>query len=248
MGIITLSALAMSLQFGQGSSFQQNNEYWTYRDGNWMIHGILVHPSGPGPFPAIIVSHGKGGTAETFARSKAEEFKKWGMVTIAVDYTHSMAGGATTRNDDRYSKENMKRAMKALDLLKQQPYVDSRRIAAYGNSMGAFLTIGLAAEPRAGLKAAIITAGGLSSKEGYPAPTADVAKKIRVPFLIIHGENDTTVPPDRSIRLKDVLDENKVENERKTYPGEGHNVHQTRSKEVYEDIKNWLIKYKVLGS
>lgn len=206
-----------------------------------------MHPAGPGPFPAILVSHGKGGTAASFAMSKADVFKSWGMVTMAVDYTHSMSGGVTSGSDEGYSKENLRRAMKALELLRQQPYVDGKRVAAYGNSMGAFLTIGLAAESKANLKAAIITAGGLSSQEGYPAPTAKVAEKIKVPFLILHGENDPVVPADRSIRLKDVLDKNKVENERKTYPGEGHNIHQIKSAEVYAEMKAWLKKNGVLN-
>lgn len=241
---LTLFPLLVATQFNQQSQFSQNNEYWSYRDGNWNIHGILVKPKGPGPFPAIIVSHGKGGTAETFAHTKADEFAKWGMVTIAVDYTHSLS--STDTSGDGYSKENIRRALKCLDILRDQPYVDGNRVAAYGNSMGAFLTIGLAAEPKAKLKAAIITAGGLSAKEGYPAPTAEVAKKIRVPFLILHGEADTTVPVDRSERLKVVLDENKVENERKTYPGIGHELHRAEEKDVYAQIKAWLIKTKVL--
>jgi len=233
-------------QFNQQSQFSQNNEYWSYRDGNWNIHGILVKPKGPGPFPAIIVSHGKGSTAETFARSKADEFLKWGMVTIAVDYTHSLTGSEA--DSDGYSKENLRRAMKCLAILRDQPYVDGNRIAAYGNSMGAFLTIGLAAESKANLKAAIITAGGLSAKPGYPAPTSDIAEKIKVPMLILHGETDPVVPAERSERLKIILDKNKVANERKVYPGEAHNINRTQEADVFAQIRAWLVKYKVLSS
>lgn len=229
--------------WAQQSEFRQNNEYWYFREGGWSIHGILVKPQGKGPFPAILVSHGQGATSETFALRKAEEFAKWGVVTIAVDYTHALNGEPGSGG---YSKENLRRAMKCLSILRDQPYVDGDRIAAYGDSMGAFLTIGLAAESRAKLKAAIVTAGGLSAKEGYAAPTAEVAKKIRVPFLILHGENDAVVPAERSERLKTVLDENKVDNERKVYPGAGHDIQRSQESDVLADIKSWLVKCGVL--
>ena len=237
-----LSAVGLA----QNSSFRLNNGDWTYQEGSWHLHGILVRPYGPGPFPAIIISHGRGGNAEGFSRTKAEEFAKWGLVTIAVDY--SFANTGSNPSDDGSSKENLRRAMKCLGILRDQSYVDHNRIAAYGNSMGAFVTIALAAVPHSGLKADIITAGGIYDQAPYAVPNADLAEKIRIPMLILHGEKDNVVPPERSEALKAILDKNKVENERVLYPGQGHNVNQTEATEVYQRIHDWLVKTKVLKS
>ena len=114
--------------------------------------------------------------------------------------------------------------------------------------MGAFVTIALAAVPHSGLKADIITAGGIYDQAPYAVPNADLAEKIRIPMLILHGEKDNVVPPERSEALKAILDKNKVENERVLYPGQGHNVNQTEATEVYQRIHDWLVKTKVLKS
>jgi len=240
-GLCVLAILSSQLK-----GFALNGTTWTYTEGNWQIHGILVKPEGKGPFPAILASHGSGNNAEGFARPKAIEFAKWGLVTIAVDYTHSAAergkdiGGA--------SKENIRRALKCLEILRSLKYVDGHRLAAYGNSMGGFLTIGLAADSRAKLKAAIVSAGGIDDHSGSPAPDASVAKKIRVPMLILHGGSDNVVPPEASLALKQVLDQQKVPNERHVYQGEGHNIQNTQRADYFARIRAWLVKYKVLKS
>ena len=62
------------------------------------------------------------------------------------------------------SDENLRRAAKCLDILESLPYVNAKRLAAYGNSMGAFITVALAAKEAPRLTAAAITAGGISSR------------------------------------------------------------------------------------
>jgi endo-1,4-beta-xylanase len=69
--------------------FQLNGERWTYRDGEFAMSGILLKPEGKGPFPALLISHGLGGSAESFGLNKAREMVKWGFICIAPDYTHS---------------------------------------------------------------------------------------------------------------------------------------------------------------
>ena len=87
---------------------------------------------------------------------------------------------------------------------------------------------------------------GIAGQAGFPAPDASVASKIRVPFLILHGESDTTVPPERSLQLKNILDEQKVANERHTYPGEGHNIIRTQAEDVRKRLLDWLMKQGVI--
>ncbi|MEI8281257.1 MAG: prolyl oligopeptidase family serine peptidase, partial [Armatimonadota bacterium] len=143
------------------------------------------------------------------------------------------------------NKEGVDRMLKCLQLLREMKGVDGRRIAAYGDGSGSYVTIGLAAE-RSGICTAIITAGGIANTGGHAAPGPDVAKKIRVPMLILHGETDSTIPPERSLELKTILDENKVQNDRYVYPGAGHDIVKTQTTDVMDRIKQWLTKVGVL--
>jgi dienelactone hydrolase len=57
------------------------------------MEGILLKPKGKGPFPAMLISHGLGGNAQSFGMMKAREMVKWGLVCIAPNYTHTGQGG-----------------------------------------------------------------------------------------------------------------------------------------------------------
>jgi dipeptidyl aminopeptidase/acylaminoacyl peptidase len=219
----------------------RDGDRFTFKEGTLSFKGILVKPQGKGPFPAILISHGMGGNAEQFGMPKAREFVKRGFVCIAPDYTHGKRDG--DRKTFGSSPENLRRAKKCLDILQSLPEVDGERLCAYGNSMGAFLTIGLAAEEPKRLAAAVITAGGINLVAGHAAPSREQAAKIRTPFLILHGTDDTTVPPDRSVLLAQVLRENKVEHERVLFEGVAHNLHAVKAKEVNAKMEEWFRKH-----
>lgn len=220
-----------------------DGERFTWKDAERTFEGIFLKPAGDGPFPAVLISHGLGGTPQGFSLPKAREMLKWGLVCIGPAYTHAGQGG--DRATFGASEENLKRAATCLDILGKQPYVDAQRIGAYGNSMGAFVTVGLAAVDTR-LKAAAITAGGVAPKDGMPAPSEDVAKKIRVPIYTLHGMSDTTVRPEQSQKLNDLLAASRVSNGRATYEGVGHNLHQERASDVNAKIKAWFEKHGVL--
>lgn len=226
--------------------FQLDGEKWTYRDGDFSMDGIFMKPAGKGPFPAVLISHGMGGNAQGFGGMKAREMVQWGLVCIAPNYTHAGTAGGD-RAQFGASAENIRRAQICLSILRSMPEVDGTRLAAYGHSMGGFVTIGLAASAPAGLKAAAITGSGISPQEGYAAPSTAAAEKIRVPFLMLHGGNDTTVRPDQSAALKQVLDKNKVPNDRLVADGQGHPIDQTMREEVFRLIREWFAKQKVFG-
>jgi dienelactone hydrolase len=227
-------------------NFQLQDERWTCEADGQPIAGILVKPSGQGPFPALLISHGLGSSAEQFGRSKAREFVKWGLVCIAPDYTHARPGPEADRSSFGASAENLRRARACLAILRTLAEVDTNRMCAYGNSMGAFLTIGLAANQPGALKAAAITAGGVVPAAGYAAPSIESAERIRSPFLILHGSVDTTVLPERSAMLKRALDQHGVPNERRVFAGVGHALHQQEAAEVQRLIREWFTKQGVL--
>ncbi len=258
---------------------KQNFEEWTYRDDTLVMFGILRKPEGDGPFPAIVLSHGGSSQVEDFGATKADEFVKWGFVCIAPYYTHGnftkregvqLPAGAKSAGEIKgrgqsngegsgASAENLRRAVKCIDILESLPYVDKKRICAYGNSLGAMLTIKLASQIPDRLAAVAVTAGGVVEQQergDYPQgnplaprvvlPLVEDARKIRTPLVIIHGGDDTSVDPRCSARLKEVLDENRVPNERHVFEGVPHGVHKLKPEEVYRLIKDWFTKQGVL--
>jgi dienelactone hydrolase len=245
--------------------FKLEGTKWTYEKGSLSMKGILLKPDGEGPFPAILISHGGGGNAEGFGMLKAREFVKMGLVCIAPDYTYAGAIGAGAKKGGKKGvpgqksataadeqkrleagHENLERAAMCLDILQSLASVDAHRLAAYGNSMGAFVTVALSAKESKRLKAAAITAGGIGSSNAPASESEGTAARIRVPLCILHGASDTTVPPASSARLKEILDSNQVPNERHLFEGVGHNLNSEKAAEVFALIKAWYTKYGVL--
>ena len=64
--------------------------------------------------------------------------------------------------------------------------------------------------------------------------------------MILQGGTDTTVPPKSSERFQQVLDKNKVPNERHVFDGVGHNVPTERAAEVNRLMREWFTKHGVL--
>jgi len=252
--LITSVATAATPSAPKIENFQLTGERWTCTADGQPLNGILLKPNGSGPFPAVILSHGLGGNAQTLMAIKGREMVKWGFVCIATDYTHAERGGG--RGDVAgvdFSKagaspENIHTALACLEILRMQKDVKPDCIAAYGHSMGAFVTIALAAAAPDKLAAAAITSGGLQTTKGSTAaaPTTNVAAQVRTPFLILQGADDTTVPPESSGLFKRVLDENRVINERHVFAGVGHNLPNTE--EVYHLMRDWFTRCGLLPS
>lgn len=225
--------------------FQLDGERWTLKDDQRELRGLLIKPPGRGPFAAVLISHGLGGNADSFGRQKAMEMARWGLVCIAPDYTHAR-GSRDDRSQFGASPENLRRATACLAILRALPEVDPSRIAAYGHSMGGFVTIALAASCPPGLKAAAITASGIAPQPGFPAPPPGLARQITTPFLMLHGADDTTVRPDQSLALKQILDQNRIPNDRLIADGHGHSVDQTLRDEVFRLLREWFTQHQVL--
>ena len=90
--------------------------------------------------------------------------RTWGLVCIAANYTHARGaplGAPGTLLEQGASPANVFRAHAAVTVLARLGYVDVRRVAAHGHSMGAFVTTAFVAAYPADVRVASHTAGGV---------------------------------------------------------------------------------------
>lgn len=124
-------------------------------------------------------------------------------------------------------------ALELFDWAARHPAIDARRIALHGVSLGSGVAVQLAAARPA--RCVVLTSPFTSATDiareiyswlpvallmRHPFDSASVAPSVKVPALILVGEDDTIVPPRLSDRLA-ALWGGKVE--RVGFPGFGHN-------------------------
>ena len=196
------------------------------------LQGILLKPRGRGPFPAVVLSHGAGGNAQSYGRALGSVMRTWGLVCIAVNYTHvrgAPLGAPGTLLQQGASPANAFRAHAAVTVLARLRYVDVRRVAAHGHSMGAFVTTAFVAAYPADVRVASHTSGGVLldaiHREGMPFPSVAQARRIQAPYQWHHGLLDYAVPFLLDRRFDSVL----------TAPHEGHLYRRLRHAEVATD-------------
>jgi carboxymethylenebutenolidase len=154
-------------------------------DGPVALHALVFRPPGPGPFPAILLNHGSGRTAEDLKRLRPYEgnaeklgpvFVRHGYLLLylfrrgvgpstgqganAVDLMNreSAAGGAEARNTMQLQLlegREIADARAALAFLRALPDVNARKIGVIGHSFGGSLTV-LMAEREKDLRAIVL--------------------------------------------------------------------------------------------
>ena len=196
------------------------------------LEGFLLKPRGRGPFPAVVLSHGAGGNAQSYGLKLGSVMRAWGLVCIAVNYTHSRGvprGAPGTVLQQGASPANAFRAHAAVTVLARLRYVDTRRVAAHGHSMGAFITTAFAAAYPDDVRVASHTSGGVLldaiHREGMPFPSVAQARRIKAPYQWHHGLLDYVVP-----FLLDRLFDSVL-----TAPHEGHLYRGLRHEQVAAD-------------
>lgn len=204
---------------------------WTFRatvaGTKYDLAGVLYKPTGTGPFPAVILSHGSEGSAAFFGSLIAPTMVQWGLVCIATNYTHAAGvpiGAPGDASQPGASQANVLRAHMTYELLRKLGYVDMSRVALHGHSMGAYLNIATAGAYPGDFRAASTTGGGVrpSNIVAGPAPSPSQAQSARTPFQMHHGELDTTVPLSYDQRFDSLLTATGVDHQLYVYPGEDH--------------------------
>jgi dienelactone hydrolase len=191
------------------------------------LTGVLYKPTGSGPFPAVVLSHGSDGSAAFLSSLLAPTMVQWGLVCIAVNYTHAVgvsAGQPGTSADNGASLANVQRAHMTHELLRRLGYVDMSRVSHHGHSLGAYVGVATIAAYPADYRVASHTGGGVRPSQivSGPAPTVIEAASLTLPYQMHHGDADTEVPLSYDQRLDSVLTSTNVEHQLIVYPGAGH--------------------------
>jgi dienelactone hydrolase len=236
----------------QGDPESSQGATWTSRGSlqgvTFDLQGILLKPSGAGPFGAVVLSHGAGGNAAAYSRNIAIEMRRWGLVCIATNYTHAgnvPIGTPGTANEPGASDANVLRGYAVREMLRTLSYVDQSRVAAHGHSMGAFVTTALVAAYPNDFRVASHTAGGVRPPNfNGPAPSEAQARNVRTPYQLHHGDQDVVVSITQDQRFDAILTANLVPHEFHVYAGADHDDVAT-SPTVLARIRAWYAANQV---
>jgi len=166
-------------------------------------------------FPAVIGLHGSGGGH----LSMAEPASLLAGQGFAVYVLHYFDRTGTTHADGlatiaRHFPAWMKTLWDAVGFVAKQPQVDPDRIGLLGFSLGAYLALS-AATIDSRVRAVAEFFGGLPKE-------MKLFMKRLCPVLILHGDQDPTVPVSEAYHLQQLLEKKNIPYEMQIYPGVGH--------------------------
>jgi len=214
----------------------QRYEELTYLSEGLKIKAYLYRPTGQGPFPAVIYSHGSRTRAELQEPGRYEWLayrlaRQGYLVLVAERRGYGGSGGQGVVGGEGLNTlrwglpGEIKDVLAAVAFLAERPDTDANRIALVGKSLGGLVSLLAAAEqPR--LRAVVSFAGGY----GFGARTAspemlfvmetvrDAARRIKAAALLLHAQNDRIVPPDVSRVIHQDLRDRGVMATLKVYP------------------------------
>jgi dienelactone hydrolase len=177
--------------------------------------------SAPGKRPAVLVVHEWWGLND-YAKKRAEKLAALGYVALACDMygegkvaRHPEEAGQMAGEVRKNVKTWQGRAQAALRVLQDHELVESRKIAAIGYCFGGSTALELA-YTGADLAAVVTFHGAL------PVPEPDQAKAIKAKLLICHGALDSFIPESTIQKVRDALEEAKVDYEMNYYGGAVH--------------------------
>ncbi|MDH4189937.1 MAG: dienelactone hydrolase family protein [Betaproteobacteria bacterium] len=184
------------------------------------MRGYLVQPSGPGPFPAVLVVHENRGLnpyIEDVARRAAVE----GFLALAPDGLAPLGGYPGNDDDGRDLQTKLDQAKLRTDMLSSARYLKSHvlakgKLGVTGFCWGGGTANYLAAALGADLHAAV-------PFYGAAAETAAVAN-IKAPLLIHYAENDPRINA-MWPAFEQALKAANVAHEMHTYAGTQHGFH-----------------------
>jgi carboxymethylenebutenolidase len=164
-------------------------------DGKTELSGYVAVPDARGPHPAVLILRGVAGPEDGYTEI-ADRLGGWGHLALLH--------GWKIRGNDPPDSVVTEDLSGALNYLRARSEVDRRRIAVFGFCRGGVHSLMAAtAHPDVGL---VIIFHGFAFRPEQAQPGLqpfDLAQKISVPTLIMHGTEDEQAPIEGMRRLEE---------------------------------------------
>jgi dipeptidyl aminopeptidase/acylaminoacyl peptidase len=219
------------------------------------LGGILFRPvtTTKRSVASIIVLHGwaeKGVSAATRVEGAARRLSEQGYVALAL----SMRGWPPSGGHDDCGLEQPDDVAKAADWLLSLPNVSPQHVGVIGFSLGG--QVALLAAARSSRIKAVAAYYPVTDIQGWRETTShsairdyyipqvcresqspvNVASKITVPVLLVHGDRDTRVPTEQSVRMEEALRKANQNVELLLVPGAGHGFTISQGEEAWASV------------
>jgi dienelactone hydrolase len=171
------------------------------------LETTVFKPEGQGPFPLLIMNHGKefiepAQQARARFVALSREFVKRGYaVVIPMRQGFSKSGGSFRHVGCNILSTGLLQAgdiQAVLSAMRAQPWVNADHIVIGGQSLGGLAVLALGTEPLPGVKGLINFSGGVRVNDGTCDWQARLEKAVtfygmknRLPSLWFYGENDS---------------------------------------------------------
>jgi dienelactone hydrolase len=212
----------------------------------------VFKPAGDGPFPLVIISHGRA-TSDRRAQQGRQRFEPLsrylvskGFVVLVPtrvgygdtfgDFDPEDTGGCSVMRVEPVSIAASDQVLAALQFARSLPYVDASRWVAIGQSVGGLTTVAVAWRNPPGLVGAINFAGGAGgdpqNRPGQPCMPGhierlwhDKAASAQLPMLWLYWDNDKYWGPDTPKRWHQAFIDGGGKAELHTLPAAGNDGH-----------------------
>jgi dienelactone hydrolase len=186
----------------------------TFQSAGKAIRLDCFLPQGEGKFPAVIGLYGLHGGHAGMAEP-AQHLAEQGFAVFVLHYLDRTgpvepSKGALIRHFPAW----MKVLWDGVSFVHQRAEVDASKTAYFGFSLGAYLALASAAID--GRITAVVECFG-----GLPKEMKFFMRRL-CPVLILHGEDDPSVPVQEAYHLKQVLEARGLPYEMQIYAGVGH--------------------------
>ena len=200
-----LLLLFMVLAMKANAAIRTETVVYTY--GETLLEGYLAYDdSVKGPRPGVLVVHEWWGIND-YIKRRTEQLAQLGYVALAADI-YGKGHRAKTRAEAMALERKFRggadrsllrgRANAGLEVLKKNPLVDPKRVAAIGYCFGGAAALELA---RSGAD----LAGVVSFHGGLGTPNPDDARNIKGKVLVLTGADDPSVKPEQVIAFEDEM-------------------------------------------
>ena len=181
------------------------------------LEATLYRPSGPGPFPLVVLSHGTSrDPRERLGERLRYDAQSWKFVSMGFavvipmrrGYGHSEGdyaeGEGLCEHSHFYAAglESARDLRATVEYVSALPGIDPQRLVLVGHSSGGFASLILASQGLPGVRGVINFAGGRGSKASQncsPDKLVEACglagRTTRVPTLWVYAQNDSYFPP-----------------------------------------------------